>query len=443
MSSCPFHRLFPFVKKKQPNSHFHETIQALTQKQTVEIGLLGQEYMQQMKMIDLSKEELLIAKALQPFIMANLDSVAAAFYEAVLEVPSLKSLIQKHSTIERLKQTLQHHLIEMFNGCIDQAYIEKRIRVAERHVYIGLEPKWYMGAFQNLQNALIEIASQHLSGRELVRASKLITKILNFEQQIVLEAYEKENIRLRMEQYEIAKAELKEKIGLISEDLAAMTEQTTASIEELMANSSEVSRIVRYSTDKSKETQNYATRGQEQVKELEKRIGAIHHSTAEMEETVLKLNQSAEQIKHVISIVQQIAQQTNLLALNSAIEAARAGEHGKGFSVVAGEVRKLSEETQISVKQISELIGETSQYTASVVSSINLVQSLVTNGLKESETTRSVFDEIVSSMYENISQINHVENEMRVFVQAIDEIGSASDKVAMSAEVLNSTAKNL
>lgn len=42
----------------------------------------------------------------------------------------------------------------MFNGIIDYEFIEKRITVAKVHIRIGLEPKWYLGAFQNLFSSL-------------------------------------------------------------------------------------------------------------------------------------------------------------------------------------------------------------------------------------------------------------------------------------------------
>lgn len=68
------------------------------------------------------------------------------------------------------------------------------------------------------------------------------------------------------------------------------------------------------------------------------------------------MRRSAENIEGVLELIQAIAKQTKLLSLNASIEAARAGDAGRGFGVVAGEVKNMSEQTNDAVEAIKEQV---------------------------------------------------------------------------------------
>ncbi|MCY9393707.1 protoglobin family protein, partial [Bacillus haynesii] len=132
-----------------------------------------------------------------PLVTEHIETIVTRFYKNLEHENSLMEIIHDHSSVDRLKKTLTIHIQEMFSGVIDEAFLEKRIRIAHVHLRIGLLPKWYLGAFQDLLLSMLTIFENALSDEEYRRSVKAVTKILNIEQQIVLEAFEDEHARLR------------------------------------------------------------------------------------------------------------------------------------------------------------------------------------------------------------------------------------------------------
>lgn len=94
-------------------------------------------------------------------------------------------------------------------------------------------------------------------------------------------------------------------------------------------------------------------------------------------ESMESLQASSNNVAQVANFIASIATQTSVLALNATIEAARAGMHGKGFSVVAGEVKKLSEQTAKATADIQTRVKQIRHDIDTVVEAMQTIDSQV------------------------------------------------------------------
>ncbi|MFP7472421.1 globin-coupled sensor protein [Niallia taxi] len=401
------------------------------------------EVYKQVQMIGLTAEDLIQLKRMHIYVLNNIEGIVNRFYKNLENEPSLLGIIQDNSSIERLKKTLRTHIGEMFAGEINREFLEKRIRIAHVHVKIGLQTKWYMCAFQDLLLSLLGLIEDNFPNKEehmpLIRA---VSKILNLEQQLVLEAYDAESDRIKAEG-EQEKLLIRQSVAEASENLAAISEETNQSFQHLVGQSNDMVIFAKKGADLSNLAEERALQGKQQINMQAATMENIHHKVNEITGDVHVLLSITNQMAEIINIVKGIAEQTNLLSLNAAIEAAKAGEHGLGFSVVAGEVRKLSDDTKKSVANVATLIQNTNGQTEKLTSSLDKIMEEISKGNKSMQETAEHFQHILEAMCETKGQNNRIDEKLASFIQLINEMGSDFKEVAVSADKLTWIAKEM
>ena len=134
--------------------------------------------------------------------------------------------------------------------------------------------------------------------------------------------------------------------------------------EELSSLSSEIESQIKTLVNTSKKSIDLANSGEEKSEEGVNKINTFVQKIGEGSKSLEELSSAFEEIKEFNSLMEQISDDTNLLALNASIEATRKeGEESKGFSVIADEIRKLSndsasylEKTKDNIKRMSEAV---------------------------------------------------------------------------------------
>ncbi|MBC7960028.1 MAG: methyl-accepting chemotaxis protein [Vallitaleaceae bacterium] len=186
--------------------------------------------------------------------------------------------------------------------------------------------------------------------------------------------------------------------------------------------------------------------GTDAVTNQQKQMDESKIGNAHVAEAISDLSGKSTEIGQILEAIKAVAQQTNLLALNAAIEAARAGEHGRGFAVVSDEIRKLSEQTGSSVKQIELIIHQVQSGIENASKEIEKDQVSTLKQEKALFQTVESFKAIAASIenvannVQTISGVSHeLEKDATETVETIGAIASITQETAAGTQEIMAT----
>ncbi len=179
--------------------------------------------------------------------------------------------------------------------------------------------------------------------------------------------------------------------------LSNFVTDTSSSMVQMSASIAQVEANAARSYDLALAVADAAESGMKAVRETIDGMEQIRHSVAESNAVIARLGDRSAAIGKILNVIEDIAEQTNLLALNAAILAAAAGEHGKGFSVVAAEIRDLSERTASSTREIANLIRSVQDEVGNALRSMSAGTKLVEDGVSLSHEAGKALNNILES----------------------------------------------
>ncbi|MEQ9401388.1 MAG: methyl-accepting chemotaxis protein, partial [Longimicrobiales bacterium] len=233
------------------------------------------------------------------------------------------------------------------------------------------------------------------------------------------------------------------------EQFAALQE-TGSTVEELGQSASQIAERSRALSHQGQATGESSRAGIKAIEDSSAAMDAIQEQVESLAERVIALSQGTQAVGDIISTVTRIAERSNLVALNAAIEAAAAGEQGQTFSVVAEEMRSLSEQAREATVQIRGILEDVRK---GIDTSVMLTEEAVKRveaGRAQVKSAEEAMDQLAANVemsVQGFQQISAATNQQEIgfdqLTRALQDISRAAEQTALGTRELEQATSDL
>jgi len=224
-------------------------------------------------------------------------------------------------------------------------------------------------------------------------------------------------------------------LALITQ-LATVSSETAASVNETTSTAEEVKQTAQVSAEKSKSVSegaqkaaSVAQQGNEAVSRTVAGISRIRELMESVAESIVELSEQTQAIGEIMIVVNDLAQQSQLLSVNAAIEAAKASEHGKGFGVVAQEIKSLADQSKEATGQVRAILNDIHKATSASVLAAEQVSKAVDSSVNQAAESGEAIRKLADSIEESARAATQIAASNQQQFVGMDQIVQAMETI--------------